>query len=54
MKITLSCPFAAYGRDMIIFCKKTGQPCGHVFFKTCKGWWALTKTADTCPLRKEK
>ena len=53
MKLTLSCPNAEYRERMIIWCKKTGQPCAHVFFKSCKGWWALHKTADSCPLRKE-
>lgn len=53
MKLTLSCPHAEYRANMIIFCKKQDAPCGHVFFKTCKGWWALLSTAENCPLRKE-
>lgn len=54
MKLTLSCPYAEYRQGMVIWCKKTGTPCAHVFFKTCKGWWALTAQAARCPLRKEE
>ena len=53
MKITLDCPHAYYGGNMIILCRKTGQPCGHVFFKRCKGWWVLTPAAAHCPLRRD-
>ena len=53
MKITLDCPFAKYGEEMRIFCKKAGSLCGHAFFKRCKGWWALSPDAAKCPLRKE-
>lgn len=54
MKIPLSCPRAEYGPGMMILCKKDGEPCGHQFFKSCKGWWALTPGAESCPVRKER
>ena len=53
MNVPLACPNAEYREKMIIYCKKTDAPCGHVFFKACKGWWALTPRAACCPLRKE-
>lgn len=49
----LECPAAEYRENMVIWCTKTGTPCGHVFFKTCKGWWALSPSAHKCPLRRE-
>lgn len=51
MKLTLTCPQAEYREEMRIYCKKAGGICGHAFFKSCKGWWALTPQADRCPLR---
>lgn len=54
MKVKLDCPHATYRSGMRIWCEKAGTWCGHVFFKQCKGWWALSKTAPACPLRKEK
>lgn len=54
MKLTLSCPHAVYREEMKIWCKKAGCWCGHAFFKTCKGWWALSAQATRCPLRKEE
>ena len=54
MKIELSCPHAEYRAGMRIWCKATGQLCAHVFFKSCKGWWALTPQAARCPMREEK
>ena len=53
MKITLSCPLARHGPDMIVLCTKTNAPCGHQQFKACKGWWVCSPGADTCPIRKE-
>lgn len=53
MKLTLTCPQAEYREEMRIYCKKAGGICGHAFFKSCKGWWALTPMADRCPLRRE-
>lgn len=52
MEIKLSCPFAKYGEGLKINCTKTDGRCAHVFFKTCKGWWALSPQAEICPLRK--
>ena len=49
----LKCPFAEYGDGMKINCKKTGSRCGNVFFKSCKGWWALRPSAAKCPLRED-
>lgn len=51
---TLDCPYAKYVSGMMIRCEKRGQPCGNVFYKQCKGWWALTPAAAACPIRKEK
>lgn len=53
MKLTLTCPYAAYGERMRIQCKKADGPCAHQHFKSCKGWWVLTPAADDCPLREE-
>ena len=49
----LACPNAEYRAGMIIYCKKTGEPCGHAYFKRCKGWWTLSPRWPTCPLLKE-
>ena len=50
----LSCPYAEYVAGMQIRCKKRNAPCGHIYFKQCKGWWALSPSAEKCPVRKEK
>jgi len=47
----LSCPNAVYVSGMKINCKLTGGRCTHVFYKSCKGWWALSPEAKRCPLR---
>ena len=52
MNLTLSCPLAKYGPDMMILCGRDGQPCAHQFYKSCKGWWALSPGATDCPIRK--
>ena len=49
----LTCPQAEYRENMIIWCKKTGGPCGHVHFCSCKGWWVLSPSAEKCPVRRE-
>ena len=49
----LTCPAAEYREGMVIWCKKTGGPCGHVRFYVCKGWWVLTPQAEQCPKRRE-
>ena len=55
MKLTLSCPNASYGKDLRIRCSNAGDgPCGHQYFKSCKGWWALVPRADRCLLRKKE
>lgn len=55
MKLTLICPNASYDPEMRIRCSKAqGGPCGHQYFKRCKGWWALLGTADRCPLRNKE
>lgn len=54
MKLTLSCPHAVYRDGTQIWCTKLGARCVHVYFKQCKGWWALTPQADSCPLREEE
>ena len=51
---SLSCPYAEYQSGMVIHCRRQNAPCAHVYFKMCKGWWALSPMADLCPLRKEK
>lgn len=48
----LECPHARYRSGMRIYCTKCGDYCGHVYWKACKGWWALTANATRCPLRK--
>ena len=52
MKITLACPHAEH-RSGVVYCKKTGQPCGHQYYKVCKGWWVNSPSAAQCPLRRE-
>ena len=54
MKVYLDCPHAEYTDGMRIFCKKAREPCAHVYFKQCKGWWALTPPAARCPLRRDQ
>lgn len=51
MKLTLSCPFARYRADMTIFCSACQDLCGHQYFRACKGWWALSPSADRCPIK---
>lgn len=53
MRIKLSCPHAEYRSEMRIWCRKRGCPCAHVYYKTCKGWWALSPQAADCPVRRE-
>lgn len=50
----LTCPHAKYREEMRIYCEKADTYCGNAFFKRCKGWWALNKNADRCPLREER
>lgn len=52
MRLTLDCPNARYGPDMAIICARDGEPCAHQYFKSCKGWWALSPEAARCPIRK--
>lgn len=49
----LSCPKAKYVDEMRIWCTARNAPCGHIYYKQCKGWWALTPSAESCPIRKE-
>ena len=49
----LTCPAAEYRDGMVIWCRKTESPCAHVFFYRCKGWWALSPSAEKCPKRRE-
>ena len=53
MKVKLSCPYAEYRDGMQIWCTRRACWCGHVYFRTCRGWWALTPEADRCPVRQE-
>lgn len=53
MKVDLECPHAEYRDGMKVYCRKVENWCGNAYFKTCKGWWALTPRAAQCPLRKE-
>ena len=53
MKLTIDCPHGYYADRMRIMCRKTGNVCGHQYYKRCKGWWVLTEHAARCPLRKE-
>ena len=53
MNLKLDCPHAKYGRGMVIYCQADGEPCGHQYFKPCKGWSALSPGAERCTLRKE-
>ena len=48
----LTCPHAAYRSGMRIWCSRSEDYCGNVYWKACKGWWALTANADRCPLRR--
>ena len=36
MKLTLSCPHAEYGQDMMIYCRKADAPCSFQRYKPCK------------------
>ena len=54
MKLTIECPKARYGEGMVIYCDRDDQPCGHQYFKSCKGWFALTDGAKSCPMREER
>lgn len=51
--LTLSCPKAAYDREMRITCSGGGL-CGHQRYLRCKGWSILTDQAGRCPLRKDE
>lgn len=52
MKIKMSCPYAKHDERMRIICTKRGGLCGNQYFRSCKGWWALTVSADACPIRR--
>lgn len=47
----LECPRAKYESGMRIRCTASGDYCGNVYWKSCKGWWALTAGAARCPMR---
>ena len=49
----LDCSHAEYRSGMVIYCRKTDELCGNVYFCSAKGWWRLNPMADLCPLRKE-
>lgn len=51
MNVTPDCPYGKYVNGMKIECRKTGNRCGHVYFKRCKGWWVNSEQAAKCPLR---
>lgn len=54
MKIKLDCPYARHEPGtMRIWCEKVKTYCAHQYFKSCKGWWALTDEAGKCPAREE-
>lgn len=53
MKVRLDCPHGEH-RGGVVYCKKTGEPCGHQYFKSCKGWWVNSPSAAKCPLRREE
>ena len=48
----LTCPNARYVDGMRVYCDKIKGFCGNVFFKACRGWWALNANAARCPIRK--
>lgn len=52
MKIKLTCPWAKHDDKMRIICIKRGGLCGNQYFRSCKGWWALTDRAAECPVRR--
>lgn len=54
MKIELHCPHASYKEGMKIYCDVAQNWCANSYFKSCKGWWALTPSADNCPARKDR
>lgn len=55
MQIKLPCEYAKHNSRMQVICRKQGGTyCGHQYYKSCKGWWALSDTAAGCPLRKER
>lgn len=49
----LTCEYAAYDRNMIIQCAKTGEGCAHQKWCQMTGWSKLTERADTCPARRD-
>jgi len=54
VEIKLTCPQARYISEMRIGCRACGDLCAHQYYKSCKGWWALTPMAERCPLRDKK
>jgi len=55
MKIDpVTCPHAERRDGTQIWCRKAGDWCAHVFFKTCKGWWVQSPQADKCPIRSDR
>lgn len=53
MKVILNCPHAEYISGMKIKCNKINGLCPHVYFKQCKGWWALSPVAAKCPVKED-
>ena len=53
MRLTLDCPQAEYRENMVIWCKRTGEPCAHQYYRKCKGWYVLSDGSKDCPARKE-
>ena len=49
----LSCEHADFDARKRIYCKKTGDLCGHVFFCQLSGRWKQTGQAAECPVRRE-
>ena len=41
---------AAYTSAGLILCgKQGGEPCAHVEFRRCRGWWEQSHGAASCP-----
>lgn len=51
MKIRLDCPHAVTGKQMRVYCTKTGGLCAFQYFKACKGWWVNSPGAAGCKER---
>lgn len=47
----LQCENAKYISGMMIWCKKTQDYCAFQYYKSCKGWFALSPSWSGCAMR---